>query len=34
MSVLFPLLRPMLRRDMAKQHQHFKELCEAQSSNP
>lgn len=31
MAVLFPLLRPMIRRDMAKQHQHFKALCEGQS---
>lgn len=31
MAVLFPLLRPMIRRDMAKQHQHLKALCEAQS---
>ena len=31
MAVLFPLLRPMIRRDMAKQHQKFKALCEAQS---
>lgn len=30
MVVLFPLLRPIIRRDMAKQHQHFKALCESQ----
>lgn len=30
MTLLFPLLRPMIRRDMAKQHQRFKALCEAQ----
>jgi hypothetical protein len=34
MAVLFPLLRPMIRRDMAKQHQHFKELCESQTDSP
>ncbi len=33
MAVLFPLLRPMIRRDMAKQHEHLKALCEAQSRN-
>ncbi len=33
MAVLFPLLRPMIRRDMAKQHQHLKALCEAPSPN-
>ncbi|MFW2336060.1 SRPBCC family protein [Ilumatobacter sp.] len=33
MAVLFPLLRPMIRRDMAKQHQNLKALCEAQSRN-
>lgn len=33
MAVLFPLLRPMIRRDMAKQHQRFKALCEARSSS-
>lgn len=31
MALLFPLLRPIIRRDMAKQHQHLKALCEAQS---
>ena len=31
MAVLFPLLRPMIRRDMAKQHQNLKALCESQS---
>lgn len=30
MAVLFPLLRPMIRRDMAKQHQQLKALCESQ----
>lgn len=34
MAVLFPLLRPMIRRDMAKQHQHFKVLCESQAQSP
>lgn len=32
MAVLFPLLRPMIRRDMAKQHQNLKALCESQTS--
>ena len=31
MALLFPLLRPMIRRDMAKQHQNLKALCESQS---
>ena len=31
MAVLFPLLRPMIRRDMAKQHQNLKALCESQT---
>lgn len=31
MAVLFPLLRPMIRRDMAKQHQKLKALCESQT---
>jgi hypothetical protein len=34
MAVLFPLLRPMIRRDMAKQHEQFKVLCESQSQAP
>jgi hypothetical protein len=34
MAVLFPLLRPMIRRDMAKQHQQFKALCESQQQPP
>lgn len=34
MAVLFPVLRPMIRRGMAKQHQHFKALCEAQGQSP
>lgn len=34
MAVLFPLLRPMIRRDMAKQHQHFRELCESREQSP
>ncbi len=28
MAVLFPLLRPMIRRSMAKQHQSLKALCD------
>lgn len=31
MAVLFPILRPMIRRDMAKQHENFKALCEAEA---
>lgn len=31
MKVLLPLLMPMIKRDIAKQHVHFKELCEAQA---
>ncbi len=31
MAVLFPLLRPMIRRDMAKQHQNLKAFCESQT---
>ncbi|MDW3219465.1 MAG: SRPBCC family protein [Acidimicrobiales bacterium] len=30
MAVLFPLLRPMIRRGMAKQHQNLKALCESE----
>ncbi len=30
MSLLFPLLRPLISRDMAKQHQNYKSLCESQ----
>lgn len=33
MAVLFPLLRPMIRRVMTKQHQHLKALCETQAPN-
>ncbi len=34
MAVLFPVLCPMIRRGMAKQHQNFKALCEAQGQSP
>ena len=34
MMVLFPVLRPMIRRGMAKQHQKLKTLCEAQGRSP
>ena len=34
MAVLFPVLRPVIRRGMAKQHQHFRALCEAQGQSP
>ncbi len=33
MAVLFPLLRPMIRRNMAKQHQDFKALCETRAAS-
>lgn len=35
MAILFPLLRPMIRRDMAKQHRQLTALCQrrAQSSD-
>lgn len=29
MKLLFPLLRPVIRRDLAKQHAKFKDYCEA-----
>ena len=31
MAALFPLLRPMIKRDMAKQHQNFRALCESRA---
>jgi hypothetical protein len=31
MKVLLPLLMPMIKRDIAKQHVHFKKLCETQA---
>lgn len=31
MSVLFPLLKPLIRRDLAKQHRGFKAFCEARA---
>ena len=31
MALLFPLLRPMIRRDMSKQHQNLKSYCESQT---
>ncbi|MGI9622851.1 MAG: SRPBCC family protein [Acidimicrobiales bacterium] len=31
MKLLFPLLRPLIRRNMAKQHQNMKAFCEAQA---
>lgn len=33
MSVLVPLLRPMIRRDLAKHHASFKKLCETQAQS-
>lgn len=32
MKVLLPLLLPLIKRDIAKQHVNFKNLCEAQPS--
>lgn len=29
MSMLFPLLKPVMRRELSKQHANFKKLCEA-----
>lgn len=34
MAILFPLLRPMVRRGMAKQHQRLKALCESGANSP
>ena len=31
MSVLLPLLSPMIRRELSKQHANFKDLCETQA---
>jgi uncharacterized protein YndB with AHSA1/START domain len=33
MAVLIPLLRPLIRRDLAKQHAKFKDLCESQAQS-
>ncbi len=32
MKILLPLLMPMIKRDLAKQHANFKELCETQTN--
>ncbi len=32
MSVLFPLLKPLMRRELVKQHTNFKKLCETQAN--
>lgn len=34
MAALFPLLKPMIRRSMAKQHQNLKALCESRAQAP
>jgi Polyketide cyclase / dehydrase and lipid transport len=34
MAVLFPLLRPIIGRGMAKQHQNLKAFCESQAQSP
>jgi len=31
MAVLFPILKPLIRRDLAKQHAKFKDFCETQA---
>lgn len=31
MKLLFPLLRPLIRRDLTKQHTKFKDYCEART---
>ena len=31
MTVLFPLLKPLIRRDLVKQHAKFKDFCETQA---
>ncbi|MGI9622839.1 MAG: SRPBCC family protein [Acidimicrobiales bacterium] len=31
MKALLPLLKPLIKRDLAKQHQSFKNLCESQT---
>lgn len=33
LKVLFPLLSPMMRRQLAKQHNNFKKLCESQAQS-
>ena len=33
MSVLFPLLRPMVRRELSKQPANFKKLCETHAQS-
>ena len=31
MKILFPVLRPLIRRDLVKQHLKFKDFCESQT---
>lgn len=33
MKVLFPVLRPIIRRDLARQHLKFKHFCESQGAS-
>jgi hypothetical protein len=33
-ALLFPVLRPMIRRRMEKQHQNINALCEARAQSP
>ena len=33
LSVLFPLLKPLIRRDLIKQHLKFKDFCEARAKS-
>jgi uncharacterized protein YndB with AHSA1/START domain len=34
MSALFPILKPLIRRDLAKQHLKFKDFCETRAKSP
>lgn len=34
MKVLLPILKPMIRRDLANQHSKFKHYCELQNQSP
>lgn len=33
MKILFPVLKPLIRRDLAKQHLRFKAFCESQTQS-
>ena len=34
MKVLFPILKPLIKRDLVRQHLKFKEFCESQNQSP